>query len=715
MKRHVDEKTDALYLRLDDSAIVESEEVSPGVVLDYNEANQVAGIELLYLSKRFPNLYDDDVIYTQSKPISLSTLQRQVLDGLRRVETKKYRLGDWYLGALYALRNPHNPDRLSQAAHSLRELVEKLPRVVTQADIVIYGSGLQSMREGIFKRLLKAKGRYGEVWKGKEIDAQLDKALRKTYRYMELNQKPTRKDQIQIAIRNIDPMADQMGFNIQKRKRDEIHALWDQLEGFAHHKLSSNTDEQKFGEYLGTLERIVYDLLAPVTAQDQEEIQSIFDRTEHSEADAETMYKLITRRGANYVYFFRYATDPVWIPFLEDKGFFKNPPKAQSLSDGYVQFPFWPELQYLKNVCKDAPEEVIKIVLQLPAVDNPNVYNSILDIALELEGEESAQLKSKMLEYANLERQFLAPGYPKLLTHWTAKNQTEAALELAEILVQFAPDQKAEDKQARRRANPQDWTTSLDPQPRFNEWGYKEILEIGVRPLAEREPYRTAGILLDATATMLRLKYPQDAQNKAAGNDYSMSWCRRVNGPSNKDPVDGPGENYIDSNERNLVHALTFACEKVYEKAPESVAALDEALQSQRRDIFTRIRQHLYALHPNEQTKPWIRELILAYADYDKRNYHFEFQRMIRLACENLGSDLLSETEKKQIFEAIISGPSEQDFRDRMGDHFTEEGFNVRKRQFHLAQLTPFASVLFGKYGEYFEELKAEEEKPITG
>lgn len=56
MKIRVDEQADALYLRLDDSAIVESREVAPGVVLDYNAHNQVIGIELLHLSKRTPKL-----------------------------------------------------------------------------------------------------------------------------------------------------------------------------------------------------------------------------------------------------------------------------------------------------------------------------------------------------------------------------------------------------------------------------------------------------------------------------------------------------------------------------------------------------------------------------------------------------------------------------------------------------------------------------------
>ena len=52
----IDKEADALYLRLDDSPIIESEEVSPGVVLDYNEANQVVGVEFLGLSKRSPAL-----------------------------------------------------------------------------------------------------------------------------------------------------------------------------------------------------------------------------------------------------------------------------------------------------------------------------------------------------------------------------------------------------------------------------------------------------------------------------------------------------------------------------------------------------------------------------------------------------------------------------------------------------------------------------------
>lgn len=56
MRLSVDKKADALYLRLDDSSIVESEEVSPGVVLDFNKRNEVVGVETLNLSKRSSDL-----------------------------------------------------------------------------------------------------------------------------------------------------------------------------------------------------------------------------------------------------------------------------------------------------------------------------------------------------------------------------------------------------------------------------------------------------------------------------------------------------------------------------------------------------------------------------------------------------------------------------------------------------------------------------------
>jgi uncharacterized protein YuzE len=55
MRLHYDGKAAATDLRLDDSGIEESEEVPPGIVLDFNAQEQVVAIEVLRLKERFPS------------------------------------------------------------------------------------------------------------------------------------------------------------------------------------------------------------------------------------------------------------------------------------------------------------------------------------------------------------------------------------------------------------------------------------------------------------------------------------------------------------------------------------------------------------------------------------------------------------------------------------------------------------------------------------
>ena len=55
MKLKVDQQADALYLSLTEVPASRSEEVSPGIIVDYDEQDRVVGVEMLYLSKRAPD------------------------------------------------------------------------------------------------------------------------------------------------------------------------------------------------------------------------------------------------------------------------------------------------------------------------------------------------------------------------------------------------------------------------------------------------------------------------------------------------------------------------------------------------------------------------------------------------------------------------------------------------------------------------------------
>ena len=52
MRLKIDRESDTLYLRIDESKVVESEEVRPGVILDFDSEGRVVGVEFLGISSR---------------------------------------------------------------------------------------------------------------------------------------------------------------------------------------------------------------------------------------------------------------------------------------------------------------------------------------------------------------------------------------------------------------------------------------------------------------------------------------------------------------------------------------------------------------------------------------------------------------------------------------------------------------------------------------
>jgi len=47
-----DKDIDAIYIKLSDEQVAESDEEKPGIILDYDESGNIVGIELLNASKK---------------------------------------------------------------------------------------------------------------------------------------------------------------------------------------------------------------------------------------------------------------------------------------------------------------------------------------------------------------------------------------------------------------------------------------------------------------------------------------------------------------------------------------------------------------------------------------------------------------------------------------------------------------------------------------
>ena len=61
MNLQVDPAADAAYLRFLDTSVVESEEVAPGIILDFDAGGAVVGVEVLDLASRGRVLTEVDV------------------------------------------------------------------------------------------------------------------------------------------------------------------------------------------------------------------------------------------------------------------------------------------------------------------------------------------------------------------------------------------------------------------------------------------------------------------------------------------------------------------------------------------------------------------------------------------------------------------------------------------------------------------------------
>src|SRR5207237_648947 len=142
-----------------------------------------------------------------------------------------------------------------------------------------------------------------------------------------------------------------------QEKRQRYLELWARLEGFSHH--GGKKTEQDFMECLTQVEDLVFDLMAPISADDQSLLSGILaEGASVSREKIEKALALIGRRGANFAFFFKNASDPVWIEPLKAAGHFKNPPRVVPAGEGYVSFPIWWPAEFLKRVAPVAREDV---------------------------------------------------------------------------------------------------------------------------------------------------------------------------------------------------------------------------------------------------------------------------------------------------------------------------------------------------------------------
>jgi hypothetical protein len=331
-----------------------------------------------------------------------SDQQLQVWRALRAKSRPDYPFHHWYAGALWALKSSDddNPDRLAHAGNSLRELLEKLPRALGTAVIGPDANFLKQKREAAGAALFQVKDQFSNDWVGQTITDELAAVLEQFKEYIELSNRPSRKQRTVAGLEKLDPMMHALPQQLRQGKWQRYNSLSKQFEGFTHHHPSGT--EGDFRTCVDQLEELVLDLMAPITADDQNKLLEIVsDAANITDEDIKEALRLIERRGANCAFFFENVHDPIWLQPLESAGYFKTPSQVELAGEGLVAFPIWWPMQFLKRVTRDAPGEVLRILLQMDSTDNPQVLDGVVEIASELPIDLAVRLEPMISDYIN--------------------------------------------------------------------------------------------------------------------------------------------------------------------------------------------------------------------------------------------------------------------------------------------------------------------------
>ena len=207
--------------------------------------------------------------------------------------------------------------------------------------------------------------------------------------------------------------------------------------------------------------------------------------------------------------FFNQLKTPVWIEPLSKTGLFDNPPEPEvDIAKGGRRIWAWPQSRYLARVAELAPDQVLKIILEIPETTNSWVHMDYVEAALHMPPEVAAQLVPKMQKWIWNDFGSVMPmKMGSLLGNLAKGNQIDPALELARSMLALVPPPQtaiATDKE-------EDEFTKIfrhqDPKPKFDSWEYGEIVKNNLPPLVEKAGEQALSMLCDLLEEAVRLRY----------------------------------------------------------------------------------------------------------------------------------------------------------------------------------------------------------------
>lgn len=401
---------------------------------------------------------------------------------------------------------------------------------------------------------------------------------------------------------------------------------------------------------------------------------------------------LIARRE-HYRYFFYKLENPEWLEPLWERGFFRNPPKLRIIDEerGLLSSPPWPEAHYLARMAGYKPEVVREIIVQMPNTSNVHVIYDLAGAMLNMPPDIAVQLVDKAKEWANSSSldPLLADKLGALIVHLAQGGQLEAALSLAERLLDILPDPSIGDTGA-GNALEEFLRPSPEPKAKMDPWYYEQLLKKHIPELvkvAQMDVFKLLCDLLDKALRFSQRRWEDKSK------DYSYIWCPAVEGHSSIPRGDL---------KEALVDGIHDAAELLIREELVPLPEIVEHLKSRPWPIFHRIALHLLRRFP-EKAPDLVLSHLMDRSKFDDLNLMHEYALLLREHFRTLPPD-----QQKTILDWIDQGPD----LSWLGPDVSAEEIEQRKKSWQLRRLTWIRNDLTGEWKRRYKALIGELGEP---
>jgi hypothetical protein len=590
------------------------------------------------------------------------------------LERSKPGLGAIYYGVHYALSVFRNPENITQAAHSARELIQQLHQAFP--DIPSYDSQGRA-----YEKVAELSTLYQLNPTDKELrDKVAD--LDKFYRDSQMSRRQRLTAIIETINQGRSPSDEDK--NRAAKALDE-YRIW--LSKIAHH--GENVSQDEFRRRLDWFETIL-EILISGYFDVERHVRQLMDEPAPSSDDLQQLQQLFLRASVTE-FFFRNASNAAWLPVLSEAGYFTKPIDIVVHPDGAVSCPSWPQSVYLTRCASTNPQLVADIINKVEDTANARVHQELVEVALKLPSELISSFSKKAKNWIRDRYHsitLLPTRLGELAVKLAAENQINVAFEVADTILDVWLDEKRYEQLKKSTG----FDLPPDAEAFVEDWNYNRLLG-AVSLLCEKDPIRFLRLLCNKLSKTIRLEH------KARGNPDETTDYTYITRPAIEENEQNRGTDRLKDNLIN--HLRDASVQFVRNDTP--MAQILRTLREQKYPVFRRIELHLLTKFPDicaEEIESWL----LKKEHFNDVPIHHEFYLLLNRAFG------LVRTETQQIYlDWVAAGPDLDFYKKQVeketGNPPSDEQVRAYSARWRLRRYTPVAPFLTGSHKEVYDKL----------